>query len=308
MKIKASFDSHHLVARLRFRHLQLLVELRKGGSLRAAAAVFSLTQPALSKALNEIEGAFGYALFVRSARGLTPTPRGEIVIRGAALLLEELAHVSVEASAEPAVPVLRIGAPPFVAQGYLPAVLAQLLGGDVRVQLQEERVPLLLQSLLDGRLDALITSYPTEMPDAAGQALRYEKLFDAEFAVIAPPNHPLARTRQVSWQQLGKERWIMPARTSMLRRMINEMFISEGVSAPVPVIESTNPVTNLGLVTAGLGLSAVPLAILRNAQAVGQVKRVRVHPAIPQGPVALIYRSAPHNPRLALLRSALGLS
>ncbi|RZL88036.1 MAG: LysR family transcriptional regulator [Variovorax sp.] len=309
MNTEASLEARRLVARLRFRHLLLLIELQRGGSLRAAAAVLNLTQPALSKALGEVEAAFGFALFTRSARGLAPTPRGEIAIRGAAFLLEELAHVGAEASAEPAVTVLRIGAPPFVAQGYLPEVFARLIGPEarVRVQLLEERVPLLVQSLLEGRLDALITSYPTEMPEAAGQPLHYEKLFDADFAVIAPPAHPLARARRVDWQRLSKERWIMPAPSSMVRRMMEEVFRREGVMAPVPVIESTSPVTNLRLVAAGLGLSAVPDATLRSAQAIGSVKRVRVHPPIPPGPVALIHRAAPGNPRLALLREALGL-
>ena len=43
------------------------------------------------------------------------------------------------------------------------------------------------QLYVDGQLDALITSYPTELPEAAGQPLRYEKLFDTGFTVIAPP-------------------------------------------------------------------------------------------------------------------------
>ena len=310
MKTKASFEPRHLVARLRFRHLQLLVELRKGGSLRAAAGVLNLTQPALSKALSAVEDAFGFPLFVRSARGLTPTPRGEIAIRGAALLLDELAHVGAEASAEPAVTILRIGAPPFLAQGYLPAVLARLVQGNarVRVQLVEERVPMLLQLLLDGRLDALITSYSTELPEAAGQVLHYEKLFDTEFTVIAPPHHPLVSARRVSWQRLAEESWVMPAPSSMVRRMMDEVFSREGVLMPVPVIESTSPVTNLRLVAAGVGLSAVPTTTVRGALALGEVKRVRAHPAIAPAPVALIHRSTSENPRLVLLRQALGLT
>lgn len=310
MKTRATFEPRHLVARLRFRHLQLLVELRKGGSLRAAAIVLNLTQPALSKALSEVEGAFGFPLFVRGARGLTPTPRGEIAIRGAALLLEELAHVGAEASADPAETVVRIGAPPFLAQAYLPAVLVRLVQGNarVRVQLAEERVPLLLQLLLDGRLDALITSYPTELPEAAGQALHYEKMFDTEFTVIAPPDHPLVSVRRVSWQRLAKESWVMPAPNSMIHRTMEEVFSREGVLMPVPVIESTSPVTNLRLVAAGMGLSAVPTTTVRVALALGEVKRVRAHPAIPPAPVALIHRSTPENPRLVLLRHALGLT
>jgi len=306
-----SIETRRLIARLRFRHLNLLVTLRDGGSLRAAAAVLNLTQPALSKALAEVEGAFGHALFTRSARGLAATPRGEIVVRGAALLLRELAHVGAEASAEPAVTVLRIGAPPFVAQGTLPDVFTRLLEGDarVRLQLQEERVPLLVQSLLEGRLDALVTSYPTEMPEADGQQLRYEKIFEAAFAVIAPADHPLARARKVDWQRLGAARWIMPARTSMVRRMMDEVFRREGVLPPQPVIESTSPFTNLRLVAAGLGIGAVPESTLRMTHGSdAQVKRVRVHPPIPPSPVALIWRDVPHgNPRVQLLRQALGL-
>lgn len=310
MNVSHSFEPRHLVARLRFRHLQLLVELHRGGSLRAAAVVLNLTQPALSKALREVEGAFGFPLFVRSARGLAATPRGEIAIRGAALMLEELAHIGLEASADAAETVLRIGAPPFVAQAYLPEVLTRLVQGNarVRVQLVEERVPLLLQLLLEGRLDALITSYPTELPDAPGQALHYEKLFETEFAVIAPPGHPLVMARQVSWQRLSEEAWIMPASSSMVRRMMDEVFRRHGVLMPAPVIESTSPVTNLRLVAAGLGLSAVPATTVRSALALREVKQLRAHPAIPPAPVALIHRAIPANPRLALLREALGLS
>ncbi|MBB3180456.1 LysR family transcriptional regulator [Variovorax sp. Sphag1AA] len=309
LDLATSPEIRRLVGRLRFRHLQLLMELQRGGSLRAAASVLNLTQPALSKALGEVESAFGFPLFTRSARGLAPTPRGEIAIRGAVLLLEELAHLGAEASAEPAVTVLRVGAPPFVAQGYLPEVFSRLLGeaSRVRVQLQEERVPLLVHSLTEGRLDALITSYPTEMPEAAGRSLHYEKLFDAGFAVIAPPGHLLGRARRVDWQRLAREQWIMPAPTSMVRRMMEEVFRREGLIAPVPVIESTSPVTNVRLVAAGLGLSAVPESTLRSTQGTHPVARVRVHPAIPPGPVALIHRAGPDNPRLALLRGALGL-
>lgn len=304
-------DAERLVTRLRFRHLRLITELRRGGSLRAAAQALSLTQPALSKALGELEGAFGFPLFVRSTRGLTPTARGEVAVRGAAMLLEELAHLQAEAAAgDSVVAVVRVGAPPFVAQGYLPPVLARLARRDppVRVQLLEERVPLLLESLAGGRLDALVTSYPVQMPELGGVQLQFEKLFDAEFMVIAPPGHPLARARQVDWPRLAGEPWVMPAPSSMLRRLIDESFMRAGLAPPVPVVESTSPVTNVQLVAAGLGISAAPAATVRHEQAIGRVKRVRVSPAIVPGPVALICRAGVPNPRVAMLREALGLA
>jgi DNA-binding transcriptional LysR family regulator len=303
-------ETERLLARLRFRHLQLIKELKRGGSLRAAAQALNLTQPALSKALGEIESAFGFALFTRTARGLTPTAQGEVVIRGAGLLMRELAHLQGEATAGDAASVtLRIGAPPFVAQGYLPEILVKLTRRDppARVQLLEERVPLLMTALVNGEVDALVTSYPAQMPEAGSAALRYEKLFEAEFHIIAPPAHALARARQVEWQRLAREPWVMPAKTSMVRRVIEESFLRAGAVPPVPVVESTSPVTNVQLVAAGLGLSATPAAAARHALRMGLVKRVRVAPAIAPGPVALIYRSGVDNPRVALLREALAL-
>lgn len=297
-----------LASRLRFRHLQLLIELERGGSLRAAAQVLNLTQPALSKALGEVESAFGFTLFDRSSRGLSPTPRGAAAIRGAALLLRELAHVREEAAAGgSAAAIVRIGAPPFVAQGYLPAVLARLTQGDppVRARLLEERVPVLMKALMSGEVDALVTSYPLQVPEEGAIRLVHENLFEAEFVVIAPPAHPLARARQVSWQRLAQEHWVMPGPASLLRRVLEESFMREGAVAPVPLVESTSPGTNVQLVAAGVGISAAPAPAARHALDLGLVRRVRVVPPLTGGPVALVYREGVDNPRLELLRMAL---
>lgn len=300
----------NLAARLRFRHLQLIIEIKRSGSLRAAAQKLNLTQPALSKALAEIESAFGFPLFTRTPRGLTPTAQGDVALRGSVLLLQELAHVHSEASAGSSAQLqIRIGAPPFVAQGFLPGIVAQLSRRKppVQVQLLEERVPMLMDMLTQGMVDALITSYPLERPAQDGIPLQYEKLFDSAFAVIAAPGHPLANGRTVSWRQLAEEPWVMPSKLSMARRLIEESFMREGVLPPVPLVESTSPVTNLRLVAAGVGLSATPADLARQAQASGQVKLLRVSPKMQSGPVALIYRAGVDNPRVDMLRAILKL-
>ena len=296
-----------LATRLRFRHLQLLLALQRGGSLRAAAQTMNLTQPALSKALGEIESAFGVPLFERTARGLTPTARGRVALQGAALLLAELGHLQQEVtSAEPAV-LLRVGAPPFVAQGYLPPVFARLTAAPVsmRVVLLEERVPLLLRALVAGEVDALVSSYPAQMPDDLDAELAYEKLFDAAFELIAPPGHPLARKQRVDWALLAREPWVMPARSSMVRRVLEECFLRAGMPAPQPVLESTSPVTNVELVAQGIGIGVVPAPAAHNAVQMKRVLRVRVTPGIPAGPVGLITRIGPVNARVEALRAAL---
>lgn len=304
--------AEHLISRLRFRHLRLLTELQRGGSLRAAAEALNLTQPALSKALVEIETAFGFALFVRTPRGLKPTEQGAVAIRGAALLLKELAHVQLEATAgDRFAASLRIGAPPFVAQGYLPEVLKTLVQRNppVRVQLLEERVPVLMQALMKGEVDALLTTYPAQLPEPGEVALHYEKLFEVQFSIIAPKKHRLVRARSVSWQELSSEPWVLPAQGAMARRVIEDCFIRAGVMPPMPIIESSSPVTNVELVAAGVGLGIAPdVTLIAHAKNLNLVDQVRVSPAVPSGPVALIHRAGVNSPRVALFREALGLA
>src|SRR5690242_16305570 len=121
-------DARQLLSRLRFRHLQMLGALADTGGIRRAAQRLNLTQPAVSKALGEIEQAFGYALFTRTPKGLAPTPAGRVVLRGAALLVNEASQLHAEARAAQAEAEasLRLGVAAFVAMSLVPQVLAAL--------------------------------------------------------------------------------------------------------------------------------------------------------------------------------------
>jgi DNA-binding transcriptional LysR family regulator len=78
-----------LRSNLKLRHLQLLVVLDQFRHLGRAAEFLSLTQPAVSKTLAEIERLFGASLFDRSTRGTEPTPIGAAVVRFARSVLAD---------------------------------------------------------------------------------------------------------------------------------------------------------------------------------------------------------------------------
>ena len=300
-----------LTGKLRFKHLQLLVTLDRVGSLHAAADELHLTQPTLSKALHEVEAAFGQALFTRGARGMRPTPVGLLAVRGAQRLLRELSHLVDETTARPAGAVLHVGAPPFVALAYLPRTiqaLAQRHPG-MRVHVQEGLTPVLVHALLDKHLDALVTTFSRELNEADHPQLQYEKLFETESAVIAAPSHPLAGARHVQWAQLRDEAWVLPEQMSSTRRAVDEAFARAGCLTPTPFIESAHPSTNLRMVMQGLGVSAMPVDLLRLAEAAGEVVRLKLTPALGRGSVGLLYRAAQaDDPKIQALRDALGLT
>ncbi|WP_377615086.1 LysR family transcriptional regulator [Ottowia flava] len=299
-----------LTGKLRFKHLQLLVTLDRVGSLHAAAAELHLTQPTLSKALHEVESAFGLALFIRGARGMQPTAVGQLAIRGAERLLRELSHLVAETTAEPAGAVLHIGAPPFVALAYLPQVVQNLARQrpGVRVHLQEGLTPVLAHALMHKHLDALVTTFSRELSETAFPKLHYEKLFETESAVIAAPGHRLAGASRVSWTQLRAEPWVLPEQMSTTRRAVDEAFGRAGCLTPTPVMESAHPSTNLRLVAHGVGLSALPVDVLRPAEAAGEVVRLPVDPPLARGSVGLLYRAVQEDdPKIQWLREALEL-
>ncbi|HRM92388.1 MAG TPA: LysR family transcriptional regulator, partial [Alicycliphilus sp.] len=76
-----------LRSNLKLRHLQMLVALDQFRHLGRTAEFLSLTQPAVSKTLAEIESMFGLPLFERSTRGTEPTAAGASVVRFARLVL-----------------------------------------------------------------------------------------------------------------------------------------------------------------------------------------------------------------------------
>jgi DNA-binding transcriptional LysR family regulator len=307
-----------LVSRLRFRHLRLLVELHRCGTLGRAAATLHLSQPALSKALKEVEDAFGFPLFRRGARGLTPTIRGEVIVQGAETLLAALGHLSeaAQASNDEPVAVVHLGAPPAVAAGTaLPAVLALLQARSERVvfRLREQPVPQLFEALLKGELDALLTSF-NQAAFAAKRATRlvYKRFAEHDYVVIAPPRDPLARKRHVGWDALADSPWIMPESELLSRQALESQFLRAGVTVPLPRIVSNNPATNIQLVAAGTGLAAVPRSMAVAEQRLGRIAVLHVEMTFSRVPVALVYRAASEDdPVIKLLDAVvdeLGLS
>ena len=303
--------TRQLTGKLRFKHLQLLVTLDRVGSLHATAGELNLTQPTLSKALHEVESAFGQPLFTRGARGMQATGVGLLAVRGAERLLRELSHLVAETTAEPAGAVLHIGAPPFVALAYLPRVLQTLREqqAGVRVRLQEGLTPVLVNALLHKDLDALVTSFSRELNEAAHPQLRFEKLLEVTSTVIAAPGHPLARARRVRWAQLQTEAWILPEQMSSTRRAVDDAFARAGCLSPAPLVESAHPSTNVRLVAQGLGLSAVPIDVLRLTEGSGDVVPLKLDEPLPSGSVGLLYRAVQaDDPKIHWLRAALGLA
>lgn len=224
---------------LKTRHLVLLVELGRQGSILHAAQAAHLTQPAASKLLAELEHALGVSLFERLPRGVAPTHFGEVLIRRAGAALAEMDAAYQEVMA------LQSGLSGRVAVGSVLTPSARLLPEAIRrLKQQHARVQVavnldtskaLVQQLRAGELDLVIG----RVLDAESAAeLDFEPLNDEPHSLIVRAGHPLLARPELGLDDLARASWILPPYGSILRNRLTALFLSQGLDPPPETVET----------------------------------------------------------------------
>lgn len=178
--------------RIRLRHLHTFVAVAQQGTLGRAAETLNLSQPALSKTLNELEQLTGTRLFERGRLGAQLTLMGEQFLTHAVKVLDALntAGQSLTRRNDVVPDVVRIGALPTAALGILPAVIGQFHKQQRNITLQVATMnnTMLLAGLKSGELDLGIgrMSDPELM-----SGLNYELLFLESLKLVVRPRHPI---------------------------------------------------------------------------------------------------------------------
>jgi len=237
-----------ITRKFRLRHVELIAELYDCRSILKAARRLSLTQPTVTKALQDVESTLGVKLFVRSNRGLEPTAYGEIFARHAKIVLAQLRHAAEELES------LRAGYSGKVTVGTLLAASASILP-DAIALLKRQRpgvaisvvvgtYDILMPSLLVGDLDMVLGRLPEE---GRSRGLVYEEFYAEPICIVTRRGHPLTRRRRLTLRDLVNEAWLLPLPETALRRQIERAFVEAGAPLPRNVIESVSILTNRAL-------------------------------------------------------------
>lgn len=266
-----------LQARLRGRHLALVVALDAHRSLRRAAAEIALTQPAATKLLHDLEDALGAPLFERHAWGMSPTPYGDTLVRYARGMLNDLAHArdDIAAQRDGALGSLRVGG----VTGAVPRFLAPAIGTlraahpRVRVYALVNTGEVLVGALRRGELDVAVTPRP---PDDELDGLDTQPLADEPLTIVARAGHPAARRRPAALAALNRLPWIVPPAGSPLRRDFDALHAAAGLRPPADLIETVSIVATLALLQTSDAVSLLPEGLARHYEAPGLVARLAV--------------------------------
>lgn len=242
---------------MRLQHLQLLLTLARTGSLRASAEALSVTQPALTKALKQLEDEFGTTLVVRTPKGVRLAPAGELLAARAATALRELDRAREEVGwfARNEQTTVTVGVSPAAALLLAPGALARFRARwpRVTVRLSDALYPKAQERLRSGELDMALGPLPAAGP---GHDLRSVELLLSASAIVAPRGHPLRRARHL--RDLADASWILtgprlgPGDPAHLR------FEPLGLAPPQVVLECDSFSTLLALLPAMGALAVVP--------------------------------------------------
>src|SRR5215467_5199727 len=275
-----------IARKFRLRHVELIAEVYDCRSILKASRRLNLSQPTVTKALQDIESTLNVPLFKRSNRGLEPTPYGEIFARHAKIVLAQLRHAAEELES------VRAGYSGKVTVGTLLAASASILPDAIAI-LKEKRpgvgtYDILVPSLLVGDLDMVLGRLPEQ---SRSRALVYEDFYAEPVCLLVRPGHPLLRKRRLSLRDLANEAWLLPLPETTLRRQIERAFLDANVPLPRNVIESVSILTNRVLLRKSDSIGVMPYHVALDDVEHGLLSILAVKLKSIESPVGAILRA-----------------
>jgi LysR family pca operon transcriptional activator len=258
------------LGKLRFKSLQILLLAKELQSLRAVANAVSISQPAVTQTLQELERTFDQQLLVRDHSGVQLTPAGELLAARAKVALEEMGAAIGGMGGGKVLPVLRVGVLPFLMYDLVPRTFQYLHENatPLRLKIRETYVQDLRQRLLAGEDDLVLTRLAASAVDAEEfKSLRIHRLATetvTPFVGQKHPLYPLALSGQaVDPKLLADSDWVLPADTSEVRRTVDEMLVLSGLSPTIPAVEVHSLHGMMMIVGATGAVGAGPLSAVR---------------------------------------------
>jgi DNA-binding transcriptional LysR family regulator len=274
--------------RLRLKDLHTLQVIAERGSMAKASAELGLSQPAISKAVADMEHVLGAALLDRSARGVELTEAGRLLVGRGRVAFDELRQgvQDIQQFADPTRGEVRIGTTEPIS-AFVAEVIIRLhrLHPGVTYQVAISDTTTLIRQLRERELDVVITRWTDE---AVAEDIEAEALFSAPLAVLADRSHPLAPRKGLTLADLAGEAWTLSPQASFLGRIVADLFERAGLAYPVTVVTTLSIHMRLNLLASGAFLTVLPARMAGDRANAGWLRAVDV--ALPEsaGTIAAI--------------------
>jgi len=277
MSKRPAWDERRLGRYLKLRDLNMLLTVTRCGSMGKAAAQLAVSQPAISKAIADMEYSLGVRLLDRGPHGVEPTVYGRTLLDHGLNAFDELKQAvqHIEFLADPTAGEVRVGASVIIGSSFVTTVVDRLSRRHpgITVHLLSAEAAMTYRALEEREVELLIAGI---FEPVAAKHMDAEILYDDPFVVAAGARNPWCRRRQVRLADLMNEPWTLPPTGSLTRPIVDKVFHDSGLEVPrATLVASSIPVRN-ALVASGRFLTLVPASVLQFAAGNREMRAVPV--------------------------------
>ena len=251
--------------RLKLRDLHVFKVVAHLGSMGKAATELAVSQPAISKAITDLEHVLGVRLLDRSRQGVEPTRYGIALLKWSALVFDNLRQGvdEIDFLADPTAGELRIGTTEVMTAGLIPAVINRLSQQFPRIVFSVMQAVDLAQQYRDLRernVDLILGRIAEPIAD---QDMGLEILFEDRLRVVAGINSKWHRRRKIDVAELIDEPWALPPYDSFIGSLVKDAFLARNLKPPRMTAMSTSLQLYTGLLATGRFLAVRSASTLR---------------------------------------------
>jgi DNA-binding transcriptional LysR family regulator len=258
------WDEHRLSRRLKLRDLHVLMTVARCGSMGKAAAQLLVSQPAISKAIADMEAALGVRLFDRNPHGVEPTIYARALLDRGVVAFDELKQgvERVHFLANPTTGELRIGSTIAIATGFIPAVVDRLSRKYPRMvfYLSAGEAAMTYRTLEERTVDLVIAPIFGSMIE---EHMHAEILYDEPLVVVAGARSSWAKRRKIELAELAGAVWTLPPLDSLYGSVVAEAFRAGGLDVPPATAFTSVTAARNALVATGSFVSIVQGSVMR---------------------------------------------
>ena len=252
--------------RLRLKDLHTLQTVAEVGSMAKASERLALSQPAISKAVSDMEHALGASLLDRSARGVALTESGRLLVERTRVVFDEISQgvSDIERLSDPTRGIVKIGTTHPVAS-VVSEIISRMASKYPRVgyDVMVSDLDTLIGELRQRTRDVVVTRWAA--PPVADD-LTVKPLFKSPLAVVAAQGHPLLRRKKLSLADVMDERWALSPPDSFLGRVVVDLFRRRKLLVPTAAADelTLDPATRLDPLLERRFLTILPAQMLRS--------------------------------------------
>ncbi|WP_176248772.1 MULTISPECIES: LysR family transcriptional regulator [unclassified Sulfitobacter] len=234
--------------KLKPHQLKLIVKISETAKLQFAAESIGLSQPAASRTLAEIETDIGAPLFIRSAKGMYPTPIGEAFVRHSQSILSgfETLEAEVKGLGRGEMGEVKVGSVTGPAICCLVPAILEIKKATPKLEATIEVGPSteLVRRLEKGHFDFIIARLPHEYDS---RAFYIRPARSEVVSLVVRASHPLVKKAKVSLEDLAQFEWAIQERGSPIRTAVEEAFAANGTQIPSHITNTSSLLVMLGL-------------------------------------------------------------